>query len=30
METIEIVFAIVGIVGGIYIVMDALLDRMGI
>lgn len=30
METIEIIFLIVGIVGGIYIVIDALFDRMGI
>jgi hypothetical protein len=30
METIEILFVIAGIVGGVYIVIEAILDRMGI
>jgi len=30
METIEILFIIAGIVGGIYLVIEAILDRMGI
>jgi hypothetical protein len=29
METIEIIFLIAGIVGGIYLVIEAILDRMG-
>jgi hypothetical protein len=29
METIEILFVIAGIVGGIYLVIEAILDRMG-
>jgi len=30
METIEILSVIAGIVGGIYVVIEAILDRMGI
>jgi hypothetical protein len=30
METIEIVFLLAGIVGGVYILIDAILDRIGI
>ena len=30
METIEILFCIAALVGGVYIVIDAVLDRMGI
>lgn len=30
METIEIIFLIATLVGGVFIVIDALLDRMGI
>lgn len=30
METIEIIFVIATLVGGVFIVIDALLDRMGI
>lgn len=29
METIEIIFMIAGIVGGIYLVIEAIFDRMG-
>lgn len=30
METIEILFVIAGIVGGIYLVIEAILDRIGV
>ena len=30
METIEIFFVIAGIVGGVYLVIEAIFDRMGI